>query len=73
MANGLVFLIEMAPHNSRLLGSEAAVNSEGEKRKDDGFVSRGIRMVKEALRTVSPTLEVQWGKDHANVTVRGCP
>ena len=55
-----MFLIEMGPQSSTLFGFESAVHSKGEKRRDDGYVSRGIRMVKAGLETVNPKLEVKW-------------
>ena len=57
-----MFLIEMGPQSSTLFGSESAAHSKGEKRRDDGYVSRGIRMVKAGLETVNPTLEVKWSE-----------
>ena len=72
MAKGLVFLIEMGPQSSTLFGYESAVHSKGEKRIDDGYVSRGIRMVRAGLETVNPKLEVKWSEQYALVSVRGC-
>lgn len=73
MASELVFLIEMGPQQSKLFGSEEALaQSVGEEREDDGYVTRGIRMVREALLVISPVLEFKWRATEVEVVVRGC-
>jgi len=50
MTNGLVFLIELGPHQVDLLGSsEATELPEGEESATDGYVARGIRMLRAGL------------------------
>ena len=57
MSNALVFIIELGPQNTLWLGSdEAVLLGVGEKNKQDGYVSRGIRVVRAALDVVSPTV-----------------
>ena len=74
MRERLLFLIEMGPQNSVLLGSQDAVSLEiGQESKKDGYVSRGIRMVRAALETVSPSLKVELKGTYAEITVKGCP
>lgn len=56
-ASDLVFLLELGPHQSTAFGSEAALlNNNGVEYAPDGYVSRGIRMVRDSLKVVSPAL-----------------
>lgn len=55
MANGLVFLLELGPKNVKQLGGEVGIDlSPFSNRADNGFVARGIRMLKGLMKVLHP-------------------
>lgn len=73
MASDIVFLLELGPQQTALLGSQEALGIQpGEEGDSDGYVSRAIRMIREGLKVTSPTLSIIWKADEAQITVQGC-
>lgn len=70
MTNGLVFLIELGPFSIKQLGSEESLE---EGTEIDGYVSRGIRIIKRLMNIISPEIKVtRNGVGKLAVTTKGC-
>jgi hypothetical protein len=73
MANGLVFLIEMGPFQALQLGSEDGIDfPPSSSNKDNGFIARGIRILKNLMNVLHPKLILAFENTTASLTVEGC-